>query len=81
MIAAAVTPRFTAAELRALRRELGWKQVYVCHLLGISERTLRRYETGRTRIPLLVSATLLQHAESARRVRARATTQDEPETR
>ena len=43
--------RLKPAELRRLRLRLGLTQEQMAERLGLSERTLRRYETGRKRVP------------------------------
>ncbi len=41
--------------MRALRRALGLTQVKMAKKLGLSERALSRYETGRRRITKVLS--------------------------
>lgn len=36
----------TAQEFHAARSSLGWRQVQLAEALGVSERQIRRYETG-----------------------------------
>lgn len=44
----------TPAEFRAHRKRMGLSQTALAGLFGVSERTIRRYEQGTSRIPRLV---------------------------
>lgn len=45
----------TSAEFKTIRNQLGFTQLALARLLGCKPRNIRRYEAGKSPIPLLVS--------------------------
>jgi DNA-binding transcriptional regulator YiaG len=59
----------TPARLRRLRQHQRWTQVVLARHLGVTERTVARWEAGQTRVPEPVARLILCVVADPRRAR------------
>jgi len=58
----------TPAEFTAIKTKCGLSQSKLVKLLGKSIRTISRYETGKTSIPMLVARFMLEQEQKERQL-------------
>ena len=58
----------TPAEFTAIKTKCGLSQSKLVKLLGKSIRTISRYETGKTSIPVLVARFMLEQEQKERQL-------------
>jgi len=60
--------RMTAAEIRQLREELGLSQAHAAKMLGVNDRTWRRWELSESEMPApAVRLLLVMHLPAVQR--------------
>lgn len=56
----------TKEEYRAALKELGWTQGFAASMLGINDRTSRKYANGESRVPTTVERLLNMYIKEMR---------------